>query len=384
MKRDILAVVVPVLLAASAANAAEIYNKDGKKLDLYGKVDGLHYFSDAKYSESDQSYANFGFKGETQISDKLTGYGQWEYKIKVNSNQGDGASKKATCVSFAGLKFGDVGSLDYGRNHGILHDVEAWTDILPEFGGNTYTVTDNYMTGPTDSVATYRNKNFFGLVDGLNFAVQYQGENDDHNVFNEITNKWENSNPSKNSRTLQNQNGKGWGLSTTYNFGTGISAGAAYASSERTKEQTTRGMTINSSIAGGKRADAWTAGVKYNANNVYLATTYAETHNMTPYHDSIADKTQNLEVVAQYQFDFGLRPSVSYLQSKGKDPKTNHSTPGYKHLVKYIDVGATYDFKKNMSTYLDYKINLLNNNNFTKDNSISTDDIIAVGLVYRF
>lgn len=48
MKRNILAVVIPALLAAGAANAAEIYNKDGNKLDLYGKVDGLHYFSKDK------------------------------------------------------------------------------------------------------------------------------------------------------------------------------------------------------------------------------------------------------------------------------------------------------------------------------------------------
>ena len=41
MKRNILAVVIPALLAAGAANAAEIYNKDGNKLDLYGKVDEI-------------------------------------------------------------------------------------------------------------------------------------------------------------------------------------------------------------------------------------------------------------------------------------------------------------------------------------------------------
>lgn len=33
----------------------------------------------------------------------------------------------------------------------------------------------------------------------------------------------------------------------------------------------------------------------------------------------IANKAQNFEAVAQYQFDFGLRPSVAYLKSKGKD-----------------------------------------------------------------
>lgn len=33
----------------------------------------------------------------------------------------------------------------------------------------------------------------------------------------------------------------------------------------------------------------------------------------------VANKAQNFEVVAQYQFDFGLRPSIAYLKSKGKD-----------------------------------------------------------------
>ena len=51
MKRKVLALVIPALLAAGAAHAAEIYNKDGNKLDLYGKVDGLHYFSDDSSKE---------------------------------------------------------------------------------------------------------------------------------------------------------------------------------------------------------------------------------------------------------------------------------------------------------------------------------------------
>lgn len=41
MKVKVLSLLVPALLVAGAANAAEIYNKDGNKLDLFGKVDGL-------------------------------------------------------------------------------------------------------------------------------------------------------------------------------------------------------------------------------------------------------------------------------------------------------------------------------------------------------
>jgi predicted porin len=32
------------------------------------------------------------------------------------------------------------------------------------------------MTGRANGVATYRNTDFFGLVEGLNFALQYQGK----------------------------------------------------------------------------------------------------------------------------------------------------------------------------------------------------------------
>lgn len=117
MKRNILAVVVPALLVAGAANAAEIYNKDGNKLDLYGKAVGLHYFSDYAGNDGDNTYARLGFKGETQINDQLTGYGQWEYNFQGNNSEGgDAQNGNKTRLAFAGLKFGDAGSFDYGRN----------------------------------------------------------------------------------------------------------------------------------------------------------------------------------------------------------------------------------------------------------------------------
>lgn len=172
MKRKVLALLLPALLAASAANAAEIYNNNGNKLDLYGKVAALRYFSDDAGSDGDQTYARLGFKGETQINDILTGYGQWEYNIQANGTDGD-KGDSWTRLAFAGFGFGENGTFDYGRNYGVVYDVEAWTDMLPEFGGDTYAQTDVYMTGRTNGVATYRNKGFFGQVDGLNFALQY-------------------------------------------------------------------------------------------------------------------------------------------------------------------------------------------------------------------
>lgn len=88
MKKTLLAVLVPLVALSGAANAAEIYNKDGNKLDLYGKVDVRHLFSDNDhYGDSqngDDSRFRIGLKGETQITDQLTGFGRFG---KRNQNQ---------------------------------------------------------------------------------------------------------------------------------------------------------------------------------------------------------------------------------------------------------------------------------------------------------
>ncbi|WP_312410481.1 porin OmpC [Pseudescherichia sp.] len=375
MKVKVLSLLVPALLVAGAANAAEIYNKDGNKLDLYGKVDGLHYFSDDDGSDGDQTYMRLGFKGETQVNDQVTGYGQWEYQIQGNTAESENQSW--TRLAFAGVKFGDAGSFDYGRNYGVTYDVTAWTDVLPEFGGDTYGA-DNFLQSRANGVATYRSTDFFGLVDGLNFALQYQGKNGSARGED------------VGGRSLLRQNGDGYGGSLTYDIGEGFSVGGAITSSKRTADQNAIGV-----YGSGDRATVYTGGLKYDANNLYLAAQYSQTYNATRFGSrgddqpvyGFANKAQNFEVVAQYQFDFGLRPSLAYLKSEGKDINGNGfggANYGDQDLLEYIDVGATYYFNKNMSTYVDYKINLLDDNDFTRQAGVSTDDIVALGLVYQF
>ncbi|QLA70062.1 porin [Enterobacter pasteurii] len=395
MKRKVLAILVPALLMAGAANAAEMYNKNGNKVDLYGKVDARHTFSDHAGDDGDETYVQVGFKGETQIANDLVGYGQWEYKTYANDTEGAG-DKSFNRLAYAGLKYGEYGSFDYGRNYGVVYDVEAWTDMLPVFGGDSYTWTDNYMVGRTNGVATYRNNDFFGLVDGLNFALQYQGANEGGPHEDQEGNYINTQEGTKNGHDdVRFQNGDGFGMSSTYNFDFGLTLGAAYSSSDRTNDQVALGAGNNnrfSKYAGGDRADAWTVGAKYDNQGYYLAMMYAETRNMTPYgNDGIANKTQNFEAVAQYQFDFGLRPSLAWVYSKGIDLGDNDYTPanGYDYvdqdLVNYIDVGMTYNFNKNFSAYVDYKINLLDgDDDFYVDNGIATDDIVGVGMTYQF
>ncbi len=381
MKHKALAFLIPTMLLTCAASAAEIYNKDGNKLDLHFKLDGLHYLSDDKSVDGDHSYTRFGFSGETQITDLLTGYGQWEYQANLNRAEGED-NHNFTRFGFAGLKFGDYGSLDYGRNSGIMYDIMAWTDLQPEFDGSTVG-PDEFMFQRAGGVLSYHNRDFFGLVDGLNFGLQYQGKNDDQSE-------------DQTGRDVLGQNGDGYGMSLSYDVGGGFSIGGAFFQSDRTNDQ--NGQGNYSDIMGrGDKAEAYTGGVKYQYEGFYAAANYTQSYNAIRFgtsHNSTlygyANKAQSVEVYTGYTFDFGLQPFIGWNYVEGKDLGRSQAGGvisrdyGNQKLLNFIDLGTSYYFNKNMSAYVDYKINLLDDNDFTKAANVSTDDIVALGLVYQF
>lgn len=366
--------VIAMAVFSCSVGAAEIVNKNENKVDLYGSVTARHLFSHGE-DDGDKTYVRFGFKGETLITDLITGFGQWEYNIQGNNSEvSESYRGNATRLAFAGVKYDSLGSFDYGRNYGVIYDVEAFTDLLPIFGGDSYSRSDNFMTSRANNLLTYRNKDLFGLVDGVNFALQYQGKNGG-------------TNESNNGRDVKKHNGDGFGMSAVWESDFGFSAGAAYSRSERTNAQQTQ--TYNSA----KRAEVWTTGLKYDANDIYLAAMYARTRNMTWVNikqnsqigkelsltsdsGAFTNKTDNWEFVAQYQFDSGFRPSIAYLQSKTSDNKY-----GDVDIVRYFDIGLTYTLNKNMSANIDYKINLLKEDNAV---GLSNNNVIGVGMKYQF
>lgn len=362
MKKKMVAVVVISLLAAGVANAAEIYNKSGNKVDLYGKIKG-EFDVNSNDERSDATYARIGFRGETQIMDTVTGFGQWEYQ--ANASGPEGAQSEKTRLAFAGIKLGDAGSLDYGRNYGVVYDIGAYADNLTEFGGDSYQMTDNYMTGRSTGLLTYRTPDAWGLAEGLALALQYQSANENRD-------DWKTS------------NGEGMGASVQYTLpDTGVTLGAAYANGKTSDASDVYGRKI----AQGENAEVWTLGAKYDASALYLAATYAETRNMTPLTlkdafapgvDAIAfvDKTENLELMAAYAFDSGFRPSLGYVQSRA-------DIGGYSEWVqKYIQAGVGYNFNKNFAVDAGYKVNLLNDE--LSRYGIGTDNQAVFGATYQF
>ncbi|MFJ5338265.1 porin [Pectobacterium sp. CHL-2024] len=366
MKRNILAVVIPALLVAGTANAAEIYNKDANKLDLNGRVHAGYTFNNQSTENEDNTYARLGFKGQTQITSDLTGYGTFEYQFDANKTESRNGNAGKTRKAFAGLKFGDFGSFDYGRNTGVAYNGMAYTDVLPENGGDS-SITDT-LTGRIGNAATFNTTNFFGLVDGLGFGLQYVAKDDEQGT-NATTGL-----PVSVDR-LDRQHGDAWATSLSYDTDFGVGAVASYGSYDRTQTQQA------AAGAKGDRADVWSTGLKYDANNIYVAATYGEARNffLTSSNDGrIADESKIFEVVAQYNFDFGLTPTIAYVSRKDKIDNVAND-----YAVKYASIGGTYAFNKNFSTYVEYDINLLDKDQ-TKAYSQENGDIVNVGVIYQF
>lgn len=78
-----------------------------------------------------------------------------------------------------------------------------------------------------------------------------------------------------NGRDALRQNGDGVGGSITYDY-EGFGIGAAVSSSKRTDAQNTAAY-----IGNGDRAETYTGGLKYDANNIYTAAQYTQTYNAT-------------------------------------------------------------------------------------------------------
>lgn len=352
------------VLLPSYGIAAEIFNHQGQKLAVYGRVNAMHYFSHASDLASDKSYARLGFLAGSQINENILGYGKWEYHAKLSNSEAEGSTGNKTRLAYAGIQYAKLGSFDFGRNYGVVYDGLAYTDVLPEFGSDTLTNTDNFMASRANSLATFRSNGFLDLVPKLDLGLQLQAKNNDP------------------QRAASKANGNGGGISLAYNdrLASGFAAIVTYSSSNRTA-----GQNNLSHSATGDKAQAWVSAVKYDANDWYLAAMYGETLNMTPYKLSgssgtstlIANKTQNIELVALYTLHNRIKPSVAYLRSKGKDLFNNSNTD----LAKHANIGLTYYLSKNMLAYTEYKINLLNKNN---ELGLPYDDIISTSMSYTF
>ncbi|QJC38624.1 porin [Enterobacteriaceae endosymbiont of Donacia fulgens] len=402
MKCNILKFLIPFLLTISSittVNASEIYNKNGQKLDLYGFLDIKKTYSNQDREDIPKKYENiisnmiFGFKGNTNIFNNIYGYAQFEYSLPINQTEIDKNVFPSIRLGFIGLNFNNGNnSIDFGRNYGILYDSTSFIKKESSFfiDDLMYNHNDKFMFGRTNNLLTYRNKNFFGLIKGLDFALQYKSpffsENDvfynkninkDHDIFIE-----------------KEKNKKGWGASIKYKIGnSGVSITGSYFNSSKIidkNDELKKIFFIKDKNNKNNDINAFSIGAKYEKNNIYLATVFSKTKNSLTYLDRnnyyFANKIKNLEIIGQYKFNNNLKATISYVQSEGNNiPAGYHYPGGNISFLKYVTINTIYKFNKNLSAYFDYRINLLNKNDrYVRSNHIFTDNLFGIGIVYNF
>lgn len=332
MKRNLLAIAIPALLLAGAANAAEVVNKDGSKLDVYGQVAAKDYVHGDDVASHGKTEARLGVWGETQVLDGVKAYAKFEWQ----TNSFDVDYNIDNRYAYTGLDFGSVGMLDYGKNQGVLNAVASYTDVLPVYGGEA---SGYLLLGTrTASVLTYTNTDLFGAVEGLDFAIQYADKGSD---------KFDPANKDK----FTSVNNQAYGLSAQYSIlDTGLQIGGAFAQSAD-RPAAEKGLT------------SFVVGANYNANNVYVAGIYSQSTR------GDAVKVSGYEAVLAYGIDFEvgrLTPSVAYLAYRDNVAKSDK--------IQYADLGVQYDFNDNVGAYFDYKFNLIKNEK----------DQAAIGMTYKF
>ena len=350
-KMKTLCLTVPALLVAGSASAANVYDKDGTKLDVYGRATGLYYGTSNDELSGDQSYFRLGLKGETAINSELSGIGQAEYNLPTSGSNNDELR-----LGYAGMRHATFGQLTYGRQDGLFSMVNDYTDVLPEFGGDGLGKnTEVFGTGRTNGLFKYAYTNN-GVTLGLQFTGKNTPQNDD-------SAKW----------MLGSDEGYAVGLS--YDAPMGLSMAAVYNRAGKTadqKQQATFGGQDDAQLTG--------LGLRYSANNLYAGATVSEGRDHYFINNGYAHKNRGYEAVVQYTIADKFTPGLAYIRSDVKDSSQNIDDTAN----EYVSVNATYKFNDSFQSYVDYRINLLNDNSFTASNGINTDDIVAVGLRYDF
>ncbi|MDR5614837.1 MAG: porin [Arsenophonus sp.] len=330
--------------------AVDIYDKQGSRIAVNGEIESKLMSSKDQDQDGNEIKVKLGLELESQLTDSASGFAKFEHETELHGGEGDKSNESKNNLAFAGLKY-DTHHIDFGRNYGVIFDVASYTDGLPFFEGDFFSDSDISTTKEASNLLTYRQTDFFNLVKGLNFALQYQGKN-------------------SNNDEVQHQNGEGWGASVSYNFSDNLQATMAYFHSKRTQQQ---------QIRPGKSAEIWAVGFNYDAEPVKFAGLYSESRNIHSHEvdDNVVifGKVSTIELLTSYTFASGLEPGVAYFYSRA-DKAVD--------VVNYLNIFTNYNFNDNFKAYAAYKVNLLRNSQLGNELELARDNVIGIGMTYSF
>lgn len=376
MKKSLLALVIAAC-ASQSVMAATVYDKDGTSLKVGGRVQAVLYKggSDGKMAGQKDSTlensARFNIEGKTKVNSNLKPFAKAEWDMADSSTRA--GEKVKSRDMFVGVNFGDFGKLQLGRYKSNQAWVTKTTDVFDDFGCLAQSNDDSRNSGRIDY--EFSRSGFDAKIGYVTAVDSFKIVGNDAKTFNGVEFK---------SVAIDHA----FSLATGYTFDNvafgPLSLRAGYEQIVGQEGDDLKGKGVKDAKSGFKDFDktsAYSLGASW-GSDVGFYTGLSFENKKYQFNNDIDDvKTQALEFVAGYGFDFGLSLIAGYNQVKIKDYFKDDVT------LKYLPVYANYKLNPNFNIWSEARFNLTSDDDLktSKLKDENTDGTyFSVGARYTF
>lgn len=354
MKKTILALAVPALLAAGVTNAATVYNNDGTTVDLKGSI-RLWANTDSsrsgieKTAQFEDEGSRFGIGVNHDLGNGLSAFGYLEYGNDTQTMEKD--FKLTNRQGYAGFKMADIGAISFGRITAPFDDV-ALSDYTYEYGGvmnfgkmenDTKKSGNNFLARVSKSIKVETAE-----VNGFKAAASYsmQADGDKAKFVETSGGEYYNNAGINNAYTLA-------GFYTS-DFGLTLNAGYGYAKyNAGTDSLTIDGDVLNRS--GEADSNIWGIGSQYEFGDFAVAFDFGQARHDNAISGLNKSKADLYGFGTKWNYGMGKVYAGYYLKDY-KDRLVAYTNGDVASLNKEetYTVGVDYNFSKSVVTFLEY------------------------------
>ena len=335
MKKSLLA--LAVVAAATSANAATVYDKDGTSLAVGGRVQAVVYNGNvAGIAENDAGLVNsarLNIAGSTKINDSVSvfAFSEWNMADGNTSGQSWGDSIN-TREQYVGADYGDFGKILGGKTYDAANAVLAATDVFEDFGARLQgSINGDRRTGMFRYV--YDNNGIFG-------SVSYQTAADDSTVQGSKADV-EGGFAAAAGYTFDNVVFGPLSFKAGYSYVKGQDDFSKTIGQFENSETFDNFKVISASIAWGSTDNGLYIGALYNTQRVKQ-----RANDFVPSNSSNSDKKKGYEFVVGYTFDNGIGAFTGYnfVDVKTKEGSINSDSAIYRRGPVYVNYAINDNF----------------------------------------
>ena len=359
MKKSLLA--LAVVAAATSANAATVYDKDGTSLAVGGRVQAVVYNGNggadvqgengiADHDAGLVNSARLNIEGSTKINDSVSvfAFSEWNMADGNKSATGDNIN---TREQYVGADYGDFGKILGGKTYDAANAVLAATDVFEDFGARLQSsINGDRRTGMFRYV--YDNNGIFG-------SVSYQTAADGSSVAGNKADV-EGGFAAAAGYTFDNVVFGPLSFKAGYSYIKGQNDFSKTIGQFENSETFDNFKVISASIAWGSTDNGLYIGALYNTQRVKQ-----RANDFVPSNSSNSDKKKGYEFVVGYTFDNGIGAFTGYnfVDVKTKEGSINSDSEIYRRVPVYVNyaindnfnIWGEAEFDANSTTEKDHK-----------------------------